>query len=93
MRDFKLKKWVAAGLMASMPYTGIVDAAGLGRLNVLSQLGQPFSAEIELLNVSKEELATLKANLASPAAYQAANLQFNPSLNALRLSVERRPNG
>ncbi len=93
MREFKLKKWVAAGLMVSMPYAGIVDAAGLGRLNVLSQLGQPFSAEIELVNVSKEELATLKASLASPAAYQSANLQFNPSLNALRLSIERRPNG
>ncbi len=93
MREFKLKKWVAAGLMASMPYAGMVDAAGLGRLNVLSQLGQPFAAEIELVNVAKEELASLKANLASPAAYQAANLQFNPSLNALRLSVERRPNG
>ena len=93
MREFKLKKWVAAGLMVSMPYAGIVDAAGLGRLNVLSQLGQPFSAEIDLVNVSKEELATLKASLASPAAYQAANLQFNPALNALRLSIERRANG
>ncbi len=97
MREFKLKKWVAAGLMASMPYAGIgigvVDAAGLGRLNVLSQLGQPFSAEIDLVNVSKEELSTLKASLAAPSAYQAANLQFNPSLNALRLSIERRANG
>jgi pilus assembly protein FimV len=93
VREFKLKKWVAAGLMVSMPYAGIVDAAGLGRLNVLSQLGQPFSAEIDLVNVSKEELATLKASLASPAAYQAANLQFNPALNALRLSIERRANG
>ena len=93
MRKFKLKKWVAAGLMASLPYAGAVDAAGLGRLNVLSQLGQPFSAEIDLVNVTKEELASLKANLATPAAYQAANLQFNPALNALRLSVERRANG
>ncbi|HTE14434.1 MAG TPA: fimbrial protein FimV, partial [Burkholderiales bacterium] len=93
MRKFKLKKWVAAGLMVSLPYAGMVDAAGLGRLNVLSQLGQPFAAEIDLVNVSKEELATLKASLASPAAYQAANLQFNPALNALRMSIERRANG
>ncbi len=93
MREFKLKKWIAAGLVIAMPYSGIADAAGLGRLNVLSQLGQPFAAEIELVNVSKEELATLKASLAPPSAYQAANLTFNPSLNALRLSVERRPNG
>lgn len=93
MREFKLNKWVAAGLMLSMPFAGIADAAGLGKMNVLSQLGQPFAAEIDLVNVSKEELATLKASLAPPAAYQASNLQFNPALNALRLSVERRANG
>lgn len=93
MGEFKLKKWVAAGLIVAMPYASVSYAAGLGRLNVLSQLGQPFSAEIDLVNVSKEELATLKANLASPAAYQSANLTFDPALNALRLSVERRPNG
>jgi pilus assembly protein FimV len=93
VRKFKLKKWVAAGLLASMPYAGLVDAAGLGRLNVLSQLGQPFLAEIDLVNVSREELATLKANLAPPSAYQASNLAFNPALNALRLSIEKRPNG
>lgn len=93
MRKFKLNKWVAAGLMVSLPHAGMVDAAGLGRLNVLSQLGHPFVGEIDLVNVSKEEYATLKASLASPSAYQAANLQFNPALNALRLSVERRANG
>lgn len=93
MRKFKLNKWVAAGLMVTMPYAGVADAAGLGGLRVLSQLGQPFAAEIDLVNVSREELASLKASLASPSAYQAANLSFNPSLNALRLSVERRPNG
>jgi pilus assembly protein FimV len=91
--EFKLNKWVAAGLMLSMPFAGVVNAAGLGRMNVLSQLGQPFAAEIDLVNVSKEELASLRANLASPAAYQASNLQFNPALNALRMSVERRANG
>ncbi len=93
MREFKLKKWVAAGLIVSMPYVGIVDAAGLGRMNVLSQLGQPFLAEIELVNVSKEELATLTARLAAPDAYRVANLQYNPVLNGMRLVVERGPDG
>ena len=93
MRKFKLKKWVAAGLVVSMPYAGIIDAAGLGGINVLSQLGQPFSAEIDLVNVSKEELATLSAKLAAPDAYRAANLQFNPALSGMRLSIERRSDG
>ena len=93
MPKFKLKKWVATGVMLSLPYAAIVDAAGLGRLNVLSQLGQPFAAEIDLVNVTRDELATLKASLASPAAHQAANLSFSPALNALRLSIEKRANG
>lgn len=93
MREFKLKKWVAAGLIVAMPYAGIIDAAGLGSMSVLSQLGQPFSAEIDLVNVSTEELATLTARLATPEAYRAANLQFNPALNGMRLAIERRPDG
>ncbi len=93
MREFKLKKWVAAGLIVSMPYAGFVDAAGLGAMNVLSQLGQPFAAEIDLVNVSKEELATLAVRLAAPDAYRSANLQFNPALNSMRLAIERRTDG
>jgi pilus assembly protein FimV len=93
VREFKLKKWVAAGLIVSMPYAGVADAAGLGGMNVLSQLGQPFSAEIELVNVTKEELATLGVRLASPEAYRNANLQYNPALNGLRLTIDRRTDG
>ena len=65
MREFKLKKWVAAGLMVSMPYAGIVDAAGLGRLNVLSQLGQPFSAEIDLVKKACAELGVSERRMSS----------------------------
>ena len=90
---FKLKKWVAATVLAAFFHAGMVDAAGLGRLNVLSRLGQPFAAEIELINVTRSELATLNVSLAPVAAFQAANLQFDPVLNALRLSVERYDNG
>ena len=79
--------------MASLACAGMVHAAGLGRLNVQSRLGQPFAAEIELINVTKDVLATLKVSLAPPAAYQAANLRFDPALNTLRLSVERHANG
>lgn len=93
MREFKLKKWVAAALIVSMPYSGIVSAAGLGGMNVLSQLGQPFAAEIDLVNVSKEELATLGVAVAGPEAYRTANLQYNPALLGMRLSIERRPDG
>jgi pilus assembly protein FimV len=83
--------WLIALLVALLPC--VAGAAGLGRLTVLSSLGQPFSAEIELVSVSKEEMGSLSARLAQPDAYRTANLQYNPSLTGARTTIERRPNG
>ncbi|MFO1321648.1 MAG: FimV/HubP family polar landmark protein [Burkholderiales bacterium] len=69
------------------------QAAGLGRLTVLSDLGQPFRAEIELVSVKKDELSSLKARLASPDAFRQADLPYTAYVSGLRLSVENRPNG
>jgi pilus assembly protein FimV len=92
VRTITLKHWVLAVLVfLLMPW--VADAAGLGRLSVLSSLGQPLIAEIELASVEKEELATLSARLASPDAYKQANLQYGPALAGLRLSIQKRPDG
>src|SRR5688572_27460412 len=85
------KSWLVALLVALLPC--VAGAAGLGRLNVLSALGHPLVAEIELVSVTKEELGSLSARLAQPEAYRLANLQYNPALAGARASVERRPNG
>lgn len=84
--------WLLAALLTVLCQTG-AQAAGLGAMNVQSKLGQPFAAEIELINIGKEDLATLKVGIAPPSAYDAANLRFDSVLNGLRLSVERRANG
>jgi len=84
---------VALMLLVLLTHAGVSPAIGLGGINVQSRMGQPFSADIELINVTRDDLAALKVNLAPPAAYEAANLRFDPALNSLRLSVERRPNG
>lgn len=65
-------------------------AAGLGKLTVLSSLGQPLRAEIELTAVSNEEAAGLVAKLAPPDAFRLANIEFNPALLSLRFAVEQR---
>ncbi|MDH5535298.1 MAG: hypothetical protein OEZ08_06990, partial [Betaproteobacteria bacterium] len=91
MRDLTLNKWLLAALLVLMPWAA--DAAGLGRLTVLSALGQPFNAEIDLVSVSQAEYSSLTAQLASADAYRAANLQYVSATSGLRLSVERRPNG
>src|SRR5690606_29038176 len=66
------------------------NAAGLGRLTVLSALGQPLRAEIELNSVSREEVGNLTAKLASAEAFRQANLDFNAALLSLRFNVEQR---
>lgn len=74
------------GLGISAP----AEAAGLGRLNVQSGLGQPLRAELELSSVSPDEAPTLSAKLAPLATYRAANVEFSPGLSALRFTLEQR---
>ena len=69
------------------------DAAGLGRLNVLSSIGQPLRAEIDLTAVGAEEANSLVARLAAPDAFAQANIDYGSMLTTLRFSVQRRSNG
>jgi len=64
--------------------------AGLGKLTVLSALGQPLRAEIELTAVTPEEAGDLTAKLAPVEAFKAANIDFNPALMNLRFDIEQR---
>jgi pilus assembly protein FimV len=63
----KMKKISLAVCLALLPMS--VYAAGLGKLSVNSNLGEPFKAEIELLAVTPEELESLVAVIASEDAY------------------------
>jgi len=67
-------------------------AAGLGRLTVMSTIGEPLAAEIEL-SATPEELASLSARMASPEDFHKQGIEFQPALNSVRLSVERRADG
>jgi pilus assembly protein FimV len=68
-------------------------AAGLGRLNVQSALGQPLRAEVEVPSVGQDEAATLQVRLAPQSAFRQANLEFNPALTQLRFDLESRGDG
>ena len=65
-------------------------AAQLGKITVLSAVGQPLRAEVELTGVKPGETATLLAKLAPPDAYRQAVVDFNPALNNLTFAVETR---
>jgi pilus assembly protein FimV len=68
-------------------------ALDLGRLQILSAIGEPLQAEIEVTQASTDELRTLRAQLAPPGAFAQAGMEFNPALNGVKASLQTRPNG
>ena len=63
---------VLAGLIAASD----VSALGLGRLNVTTALGQPLVAEVDLSVAPGDDVDSIRVNVASPAVYRAANVEY-----------------
>ncbi len=86
---------VAAAALALSLGLGAFDAhaLALGRINVLSGLGEPLRAEIEVPDINAEEAASLNAKIASGDAFRAAGLEYNIALSTLQISLQRRANG
>ncbi|WP_304514950.1 FimV/HubP family polar landmark protein [Duganella sp. sic0402] len=83
-------KTLTSAVASAVLMAATANAAGLGKLTVLSALGQPLRAEIELTAVTPEEAGGLVAKLAPQDAYRSANIDFNPALMSLRFDVEQR---
>lgn len=77
-------------VLSAMPLAA--HAAGLGKLVVFSSLGQPLRAEIEV-SATREELADMKPQLASPDAFKQAGLDYATTLLGIKFSLDKRPNG
>ncbi|GIZ52409.1 FimV/HubP family polar landmark protein [Noviherbaspirillum aridicola] len=82
-------KTLSAAVVSALVFSNAY-AAGLGKLTVLSPLGQPLRAEIELTSVSKEEAGNLVAKLASPETFRQANIDYSSVLNSLQFAVDQR---
>jgi pilus assembly protein FimV len=83
-------KTVTSAVASAVLVAASANAAGLGKLTVLSSLGQPLRAEIELTAVSADEASALVARLAPVDAFRTANIDFNPALLSLRFEVDQR---
>jgi pilus assembly protein FimV len=70
-----------------------VSALSLGRLNVQSTLGEPLRAEIDIASLSAEEATSLRASLASPEAFRAAGVDYNPVLAGAKATLAKRADG
>ena len=88
------KTAVAAAAIAllGLSTTGAL-ALSLGRITVQSALGEPLRAEIEVPDINAEEASSLKAGVASPAAFAAAGLEYNAAMASLQATLQRRADG
>lgn len=84
-----IRKTLVATLMLAL--CGTAGAAGLGRINVMSTLGQPLRAEIEL-SASGDELDNMVVRMATADAYRRAGIEYVSALTSLKTTVEKRGN-
>jgi pilus assembly protein FimV len=87
----KLKHLALALCLAFLPSS--VLGAGLGKLNVMSGLGEPLKADIELLSVTPEELSSISASIASTEAYANQGIEKPASHNDIKIQVTKNARG
>jgi hypothetical protein len=68
-------------------------AASLGKLEVVSGVGEPLRGRIEILAATRHELDTLGARLGSAERYGEAGLTYERRLERLRFNLAKQPGG
>ena len=91
MHNSKLKRITVALCMALVPIS--VFAAGLGKLNVMSGLGEPLKADIELISITPEELNSITAAIASQEAYATQGIEKPASHSTIKVDIGKNAAG
>jgi pilus assembly protein FimV len=86
----KSVKWALASLVIFPP---AAFALGLGDVRLLSALNAPLDAEIEILGATPEEMATLKAQIASSELFQRYGLDRPQVLNGITMTATKNAAG
>ncbi len=89
------RKTALASLVAAAfgLYGSNASALALGRVTVQSALGDPLRAEIDIPEINADEASSLRPVVASPDAFRAAGLEYNPALAGVQISLQRRADG
>lgn len=87
----------AAALAALLAMGAVVPlqahALGLGRVTVLSALGEPLKADVDVVEISADEASSLTVSIAPAAAFRAAGVDYNAALTGARVSLQQRADG
>lgn len=93
MHRWKFSVLAAAAVASVGFYAGDASALALGRITVQSALGEPLRAEIDLPQITPAEADTLRATTATPEVFRAQGMEYTPTINNLRIQLQRRPDG
>lgn len=81
---------VLAAAIAVLPLA--THAAGLGKITVLSALGQPLKAELEV-TATRDEAPSLVVKVAAVEAFRQAGIEYSSALATLRFSRDIKERG
>lgn len=87
----RLIQWLLIVSMLSMPL--VLQAADLGKLHVISALGQPLNAEIELIDISEGQLDSLSSVVADEQAYESLGLSKPSFYDQIVIQTSKNSNG
>lgn len=86
MQSSIVPRWSLIACVAASLAVPPVMAAELGEMAVLSHVGQPLLAEIELTALAPEEASGVAVRLASPDVYRGGGINMDPALQTLTIS-------
>ncbi len=73
--------------------TPVANALGLGTAKVLSPIGQPLLAEIDITDMTAEEAANLQVKVPGVEAFKAAGVDYTRIASDVQVTVQKRANG
>jgi pilus assembly protein FimV len=88
-KEAPIARLAAFGLALALTVPVAAAAAELGRLTVLSGVGEPLRAEIDIVDVRADEARSLAARLGTPEEFWRAGLEPPAILGVLRAGVGR----
>lgn len=83
----------AALLSAGLMQHDDALALALGRVAVQSSLGEPLRAEVDVLEITPEEAASLRVGLAAPEAFRSSGMELSSAIAGLQITLQRRADG
>jgi pilus assembly protein FimV len=89
----QLKQASVVSLAVAACWSIQAHALSLSNIQVTSALGEPLQAQINLSQLTADDLASMSASIANPEAYKAAGMEYGAALSSVQVSVQKTADG